>query len=110
MTTSPLALPSGHLLLTPDIITAEFLAYLESAGIPDPGDDLDFVIITDADRLARDLDAMLSTGSNGLNDRTDYWMLPWDDQLSRSINQSFFVDWYKIEFADGLKAVGICSH
>jgi hypothetical protein len=103
-------IPTGHVLLTPDQITQELLDYLEESGIPDPGDDLDFVIITDANRLARDLDAMLSTGSNGLDDKTDYWTIPWDDQLSRSINQSFFVDWYKIDFADGPKAVGLFQH
>jgi hypothetical protein len=103
MTDKLIELPSGHILLTPDIITAEFLAYLESAGIPDPGDDLDFVIITDADRLELATDDTNADGSHP-------WALPWDDQLSRSINQSFFVDWHKIEFADGLKAVGICSH
>jgi hypothetical protein len=64
---------------------------------------LDFVIITDADRIELATDDTNADGSHP-------WMLPWDDQLSRSINQSFFVDWYKIEFADGLKAVGICSH
>jgi hypothetical protein len=103
-------IPDGHILLTPDQITQELLDYLEQQGIPDPADDLDFVIITDVDRLARDLDAMLSTGSNSLDDKTDYWTLPWDDQLSRSINRSFFVDWYKIEFADGPRAVGLFQH
>jgi hypothetical protein len=112
MITPPPALPSGHLLLTPDAIPYEFLEYLESAGINDPGDDLDFIVVTDADRLVSDLDAMISTGSNGLDDKTEYWMLDDVDPLRPIVSRYHChePEWYKVQFADGLKAVGICSH
>jgi hypothetical protein len=111
MITPPPALPTGHLLLTPDAIPYEFLEYLESAEINDPGDDLDFIVITDADRLVQ-MSADDDTLSWSIDDGSPLpWLLPWEDQLSQSINRSSgFVDWYKIEFADGLKAVGVFSH
>jgi hypothetical protein len=107
-----MALPIGTLLLTPDDVSEEFLTYLEKAGIESPDDDLEFVVITDPSLVPRDIDAELSVGSFG--GKTDYWALDERDPLwsilARSASIGNSIEWYKVEFSNGWKAVGICSH
>jgi hypothetical protein len=105
-------LPIGTLLITPDDVSDEFLKYLEEAGIPGPGDDLEFVVITDPSLVPKDIDAELSVGSFG--GRTDYWALDECDPLwsilARSASTGNSIEWYKVEFSIGWRAVGICSN
>jgi hypothetical protein len=102
-TKSPLlAVPNGTILLTLDEVTDGFLDYLEAAGIPDPGDDLEFVVITDLGRIESSPEACLE------------WVLKDAASITPLIRRatSFGNDfeWYKVEFSDGWKAVGICQH
>jgi len=106
-----MALPIGTLLLTSDDLSDEFLAYLEEAGIPDPGDDLECVIVADINLIQEEGRGKFNSG----NPKTYYeWVLKDDHPIAplihRLTSHSNDCEWYKIEFADGWKAVGICSH
>lgn len=105
------SLPPGHLLLTPDVIPSSFLEFLEASGIPDPADDLEWIIIVDADCIYNESKTRFNNG-NPFEDAR--WYLKGDHPIEplvwRLLTSGESIDWYRIGFADGCKAVGICQH
>jgi hypothetical protein len=106
-----MALPIGALLLTADDVSDEVLTYLETAGIPEPGDDLECIIVADINLIHEEGREKFNNG----NPKTYYEWVFKDDQpiaplIRRLTSHSNDCEWYKIQFADGWKAVGICSH
>ena len=104
--------PTGHSLLVGDQITQELLDYLESSGIHDPGDDLDLLIITDIDNIETKQVLRWNNANPKHYPKTVlkedcplWWTIIRFCRLGDDLGE-----WYKIEFADGPKAVGLFQH
>jgi hypothetical protein len=105
-------IPDGHILLVGDQITQELLDYLEESGIHDPGDDLDLLIITDIDNIETKQVLRWNNANPKHYPKTVlkeecplWWVIIRFCRLGDDLGE-----WYKIEFADGPKAVGLFQH
>jgi hypothetical protein len=109
---SKLTIPTGHILLPPDQITQELLDYLEYSGIHDPGDDLDLIIVTDIGNIETKQVLRFNNGNPKHYPKTVlkeecslWWVIIRFCKLSDDLGE-----WYRIDFADGPKAVGLFQH